>query len=59
MMEIDRSLLSKLEHGKNMSTQKLTAITAYYLAFIEGNSTIKVDYEEVLRKTIAQTSSFF
>ena len=38
MMEISRSLLSKLEHGKNMSTEKLADIIAYYIAFIEENS---------------------
>ncbi|MCS3206967.1 hypothetical protein NXV42_21540 [Bacteroides fragilis] len=38
MMEISRSLLSKLEHGKNMSTEKPADIMAYYIAFIEENS---------------------
>jgi predicted transcriptional regulator len=58
MMEISRSLLSKLEHGKNMSTEKLADIIAYYIAFIEENSEVKISCREILNEIIMQASPF-
>lgn len=58
MMEISRSLLSKLEHGKNMSTEKPADIIAYYIAFIEENSEVKISFREILNEIIMQTSPF-
>lgn len=58
MMEISRSLLCKLEHGKNMSTEKLADIIAYYIAFIEENSEVKISCREILNEIIMQASPF-
>ena len=58
MMEISRSLLSKLEHGKNMSTEKLADIIAYYIAGIEENSEVKISCREILNEIIMQASPF-
>lgn len=58
MMEISRSLLSKLEHGKNMSTEKPADIIAYYIAFIEENSEVKISCREKLNEIIMQASPF-
>lgn len=58
MMEISRSLLSKLEHGKNTSAEKLADIITYYIAFIEENSEGEISCREILNEIIMQTSSF-
>ncbi|MCF2689441.1 hypothetical protein I6E64_10320 [Bacteroides fragilis] len=58
MMEISRSLLSKLEHGKNTSAEKLADTIAYYIAFIEENSGGEISCREILNEIIMQTSSF-
>lgn len=58
MMEIDRNLLSKPEYGKNMPTEKPADIIAYYIAFIEGNSEVKISCWEMLNEIIMQTSPF-
>lgn len=49
---MDRSLLSKLEHGKNMSTNKLTELIAYYTTFIEDNSKQKISSKKILNEII-------
>ena len=54
MMEMDRSLLSKLEHGKNMSTNKLTELIAYYITFIKDNSKEKISSKKILNEIIKQ-----
>lgn len=48
MMEIDRSLLSKPEHGKYVSIDKLAEIITYNISFIRGNSKGRISQQEIL-----------
>ncbi|MFK2652855.1 XRE family transcriptional regulator [Bacteroides fragilis] len=50
MMEIDRSLLSKPEHGKYVSIDKLAEIITYNISFIRGNSKGRISQQEILNE---------
>ena len=50
MMEIDRSLLSKPEHGKYVSIDKLAEIITYNISFIRGNSKGRISQQETLNE---------
>ena len=63
MMEIDRSLLSKPEHGKYVSIDKLAEIITYNISFIRGNSKGRISQQETLNEIFifflrARTASF-
>ena len=50
MMEIDRSLLSKPEHGKYVSIDKLAEIITYNISFIRGSSKGRISQQETLNE---------
>ena len=50
MMEIDRNLLSKPEHGKYVSIDKLAEIITYNISFIRGNSKGRISQQEILNE---------
>ncbi|HJG69914.1 hypothetical protein K0G57_01695 [Bacteroides fragilis] len=50
MLEIDRNLLSKPEHGKYVSIDKLAEIITYNISFIRGNSKGRISQQEILNE---------